>query len=72
MGVDLPSSMYKPTYIHIAMDNSKLRDQAVEAIALWLNSEGWVFDTISCQFWQHPKLGQADDIWAALNRQLEA
>jgi hypothetical protein len=54
------------------VDNSELRDQAVEAIALWLNSEGWSFDEVSCQYWQHPKLGQADDIWAALNRQLEA
>ena len=52
------------------MDKDR-RIAAEESIAQWLEAEGWVFDTISCQYWQHPKLGQADDIWVALNRQLE-
>lgn len=50
---------------------TSLRMQAEEAIARWLESEGWKFDEVCCQYWQHPKFGQTDGLWEAAQRQRE-
>jgi hypothetical protein len=41
--------------------------EAEEAIARWLESEGWNFDEVSSQYWY----GQTDGLWEAAQRQRE-
>ena len=41
-----------------------------EAVIKWLNACGWSLHD-NYEYWIHPDLGQADDMWAAARRQLD-